>query len=106
MRGVRCAVTIFFVVLMISCCASAEEFMTDSGEIVDDMGNGDYMTDSGEVKEKGSSGDYILDDGEMESSYGVGGETTGLDDIGQTQDGIGCTDNDKFGEGDLSRLGE
>ena len=106
MHGVRCAITIFFVVLMISCCASAEEFMTDSGEIGDDMGNGDYMTDSGEVKEKGSSGDYMLDDGEMESSYDVGGETTGLNDIGQTQVGIGCSDNDKFGEGDLSGLQE
>ncbi len=104
MSTIRCVIVVFFVILMFNYRVSAGEFMTDSGEVREDMGDGDYMTESGEVREKGSSGDYMLDDGEMEEGYGAASATIRTGDIGQTQDGIGCTDNDRFGQEDLERL--
>ncbi|MBU0571662.1 MAG: hypothetical protein KJ995_05895 [Candidatus Omnitrophica bacterium] len=106
MSNVRCAIVVFFVVLMFSRNISAEEFMTDSGDVREDMGDGEYMTESGEVREKESFRNVMLDDGEMEEDYGTGSETIRTGDIGQTQDGIDTTDNERFGQDDLERLGE
>ena len=65
MGKIKCAVLLFSAILALSCNIYADDLMTDEGETMEDLGEGEAMTTSGElIVDEGGSGDYLMGSGE------------------------------------------
>ncbi|GEM_PF-3478201 len=83
MGKIKCAVLLFSAILALSCNIYADDLMTDEGETMEDLGEGQYLSTSGEmmqtedlgegeamttsgelIVDEGGSGDYLMGSGE------------------------------------------
>ena len=94
MRKIKYAVLLFLGILILSYNIYANDLMTDEGETMEDLGEGQYMSGSGEmtqvedlgggdymttggalIQDEGGSGDYLMSNGKtMETLRDMGSE--------------------------------